>query len=138
VGSAEYQLSESRPLRTIDGKRHFLFQGRPGTRALYAIDLRNAGFADARVGQIELPADSGFRLVDAVIATHPLFPGEARPRERTLPGRDQRTLVLDLRVTAACERGQVSTLDEVRVNYRVLGRSESILLVLTPPPAVRC
>jgi hypothetical protein len=134
----DYSPSNYR-LQTIAGEDYYLYHGQPGTRAAYAVDVRNVGFADVTVREIELPANSGFRLADTIIAADPWLPRDptAAPKGRTIPGRSERFLTLDLRLTT-CAAKQVGTINRIRIDYRVLGRNESMFLPLSPAPATRC
>ncbi len=115
------------------GEQVYVFRGPPGTEAPYTIDIRNAGFAGLTVLAVDVPAGSGFTLSGFTLADSP----HTTPAGRAVDGRDSVFLGLDLRL-AGCEGAGLSVLRDVRVHYRVLGRSESQRVALEPAPAVRC
>jgi hypothetical protein len=136
--AVDYSPSHYR-MRTIGGEEYYLYRGPLGTPASYAVDVRNVGFADLTVEGVELPTNPGFRLASIIISPDPWLPGDATapPRGRTIPGRSERFLTLDLRLTA-CTGQQLRTVSRIRLNYSVLGRNESMVLPLHPALATRC
>lgn len=117
----------------IGDQQYHVFRGPPGTEGSYMFDFRNAGFADLTVQGVELPEGFGFELAGFSLSQS----ADGGPGASVVAGRDSAWLDLRLRVVP-CEGVGLTALREVRVHYTVLGRAQSQLLLLTPPPAVRC